>query len=93
MSSLAPGKLWRKNVEMVSGWLSSAAKVDAGAKRVQVKDLSREGIAMNILSELGQMWRWFGLVAKPSLDEGDVRCEGKEGVAGGMVNSHQSVSI
>ena len=36
----------------------------AGAKKVQVKDLSSEGIAMNMKEPPGQMCRWLGSMAK-----------------------------
>ena len=49
------------------------------------------GIAMNILSDEGQMCRWFGEAAKPSRALGDLFEDAV--VAGGMVNSHHSVSM
>jgi hypothetical protein len=67
-----PGKFSRKKVETASSGLGAeerALNVESGAKRVQVKDLSVLGIAMNILSELGQMCRWLGEVRKPSVAE------------------------
>lgn len=50
-------------------------------KRVQVKDLSSEGMAINIESPAGQMCRWFGEIRKSFSAEG------------GIVNSHHNVSM
>jgi len=52
-----------------------------GAKRVHVKDLSRDGMAMNMNSPPGQMWRWFGDILKSPLGDGGIR------------NSHHKVSM
>ena len=41
-----------------------SAKCSEGAKSVHVKDLSSEGIAMNIKEPPGQMCKWFGEIAK-----------------------------
>ncbi len=52
-----------------------------GAKRVQVKEWSGEGIAMNMKEPAGQMCRWWGEMAKVELGWGAMR------------NSHQRVSM
>lgn len=92
IKSVAPGNAERKNGSICSGLDSKVAKAADGAKRVQVKVWSVEGMAMNILSLPGQMWRWFGLVLKPSLAEGVVLIVVFE-LTGGMVNSHHRVSM
>ncbi len=79
---MTPGKYSLKNFGRFSGGSEeSVAKWTAGAKSVQVKDLSREGMAMNMKEPAGQMCRWLGEIAK------------SEEAVGWMRNSHQSVSM
>ena len=81
-SGQTPGKFWAKNVRREgAGSLEREEKWEEGAKRVQVKDLSAEGMAMNMKEPPGQMCKWFGEMAKvPS-------------AVGAMRNSHHSVSM
>ena len=76
-----PGKLAAKKLgSSVFGSWERVSNVDCGAKSVHVKDLSRDGIAMNMKCVPGQMWRWFGDMAKSEL-------------LGWMWNSHHRVSM
>ncbi len=57
-SGQMPGKFcWKKGRRSVSGDAEREEKYDEGAKSVQVKDLSSEGMAMNMKEPPGQMWR------------------------------------
>ena len=62
---------------------------------MQVKVLSVLGMAMNILSSLGQMCRWLGEVAKPEVADAEPLPELYllASSAGGMLNSHHSMSM
>lgn len=81
-SGQTPGKFCsKKRRRVVVGAAASSAKQVEGAKRVQVKDLSSEGIAMNMNSPPGQMCRWFEDILKSPVRDG------------GIWNSHHSVSI
>ena len=89
-SGLTPGKLVAKKVgRAVLGEDSREEKVEEGAKRVQVKERSSEGMAMNMKEPPGQMCKWFGEMAK--VGEGSEREAG--GGTGGIWNSHQRVSM
>lgn len=79
--SAMPGKFSLKNGTRADGSASRVAKWWAGIKSVQVKDLSRDGMAMNMYSPPGQIWRWFGEILKSLASVGE------------MWNSHQRVSI
>ncbi len=82
-SGQTPGKfLWKNFMSFCEGFSDMELKWLAGAKRVQVKDLSREGIAMNMKEPPGQMCRWFGSMAKEESDR-----------FGAMWNSHHRVSM
>ena len=82
-----PGKCSaKKGRRRVEGEVDSRVKVEEGAKSVQVKEWSREGIAMNIRVCDGQMWRWLGEMA--NVGAGEVGS-----VEAGMWNSHHRVSI
>lgn len=81
-SGETPGKCSaKKDGTEVEGLLARRLNVEEGAKSVHVKERSREGIAMNMKEEPGQMCRWCGEMAKSPLG------------AAGMWNSHQSVSM
>lgn len=79
--SATPGKCLLKKEMSVSGLASRVAKCEAGRKRVDVKDLSRDGMAMNIKSPAGQIWRWLGEIWKSPVE------------LGAMWNSHHIVSM
>ena len=49
---------------------------------MQVNDLSREGMAINMKEPPGHMWRWFGSMAKEESED-----------LGGIQNSHHKVSM
>lgn len=57
IKDVTPGKLVSKKGIKEDGSADKEAKCEAGRKRVQVKDLSRDGIAMNMYSLPGQMCR------------------------------------
>lgn len=80
---MTPGKWLSKNWgRLDAGSLDKESKWSAEAKRVQVKEPSDEGMAMNMTESAGQMWRWLGSMAKPPFS-----------VVGRMWNSHQSLSM
>lgn len=58
MKDVTPGKWVLKNSGMVSGLDSRVEKCEEGRKSVQVKEPSREGMAMNMNDWPGQMCRW-----------------------------------
>lgn len=63
-SGQTPGKLSEKDFGRSSrGDLARDSKYDEGANRVHTKDLSSEGIAMNMNDPPGHMCKWFGEVA------------------------------
>lgn len=56
-SGNTPGKFIVKKVSSVAESEERWVKREGGANKVQVNDLSREGIAMNMNEPPGQMWR------------------------------------
>ena len=58
-AGVTPGKWWWKNWgRRRAGLVRRVVKWEEGAKRVQVKEWSGEGIAMNMKEPAGQMCRW-----------------------------------
>ena len=58
------------------------AKWADGANKVQVKERSTLGMAMNIDEPAGQIWRWLGEMAKLDLASSSVRLSVAGGDAG-----------
>lgn len=82
-SGHTPGKLLAKNsARLLPGSRERDSKQAEGANRVQVKDLSLDGMAMNMKELPGHICKWLGEMAK---DESEVR--------GSMWNSHQRASM
>ena len=82
-SGQTPGKfLWKNLTSFCSGFSDMELKWLAGANRVQVNDLSSDGIAINMKEPPGQICRWFGSMAKDESED-----------LGGMWNSHHNVSM
>ena len=68
-AGVAPGKWVLKNWgRRRDGLLARVSKCEEGAKSVQVKEWSSDGIAMNIMEPAGQMCRWWGEMAKAELE-------------------------